>query len=197
MWDTEGESAPIVLVLRGIVCDWLHVVLGSGERIMEIENNWASPTIGDIRLPDRDLGRRLGRQPSVEMRAKMLGLDWTTLVASRSRLLAGAWLISLVAAIAAITPDLAQPETRHGGPVLTIVVVSIAVFASMMALRSVSRLPLLIARNDVSTANRYRAAAKLSPTQSLLGYRVRWILVRHAITVGASVALVALMAQGW
>ena len=164
---------------------------------MEIKNNWASPTIGDIRLPDRDLGRRLGRQPSVEMRAKMLGLDWTTLVAARSRLLAGAWMISLVAAIAAVAPDLAQPETRHGGPALTIVVVSIAVFASMMALRSVSRLPLLIARNDVSTANRYRAAARLSPKQSLLGYRVRWILVRHAITVGASVALVALMAQGW
>ena len=164
---------------------------------MEIRNNWAPPTIGDIRLPDRDLGRRLARSTSVEMRAKMLGMDWTTLVAARGRLLAGAWLISAAAVIAALTPVLAQPQTRSGGPVLTMVVVAVAVFASMMALRSVSRLPLLIARNDASTANRYRAAAKLSPSQSLLGYRVRWILVRHAITVSVSVALVSLMAQGW
>ena len=164
---------------------------------MEINNNWAPPTIGDIRTPDRDLGRRLGREASVEMRAKMLGMDWTTLAAARSRLLTGAWLISAAAAIAAIAPELVQPQARAGGPVLTIVVVFIAVFACMMALRSVSRLPLLIARNDASTANRYRAAAKLSPTHSLLGYRVRWILLRHAITVGASVTLVALMAQGW
>jgi hypothetical protein len=164
---------------------------------MEISNNWAPPTIGDIRTPDRDLGRRLGREASLEMRAKMLGMDWTTLAASRTRLLVGAWLISAVAAAVAIAPELGRPETNHGGPVLTMVVVAIAVFASMMALRSVSRLPLLIARNDARTAARYRAAAKLSPTQSLLGYRVRWVLVRHAITVSASVALVALMARGW
>lgn len=162
---------------------------------MEINNNWAPPTIGDIRLPDRDLGRRLGREPSVEMRAKMLGLDWTTLSAARTRLLAGAWLISAVAATIAIAPVLGQ--SRTGGPVLTVVVVAVAVFASMLALRSVSRLPLLIARNDESTANRYRALARLSPNQSLLGYRVRWILVRHTLTVGVSVALVTLMAQGW
>jgi hypothetical protein len=164
---------------------------------MEIENNWASPTIGDIRTPDRDLGRRLGRQPSVEMRAKMLGMDWTTLTAARTRLLIGAWIISASAATIAIAPDLGQPETRNGGPVLTMVAVAIAVTFSMLALRSVSRLPLLIARNDVRTADRYRAAATISPSMSLLGYRVRWILVRHAITVGASVALVALMAHGW
>jgi hypothetical protein len=164
---------------------------------VELNNNWAPPTIGDIRLPDRDLGRRLSREARVEMRAKMLGMDWTTLRAARSRLLTGAWLISAVAAIVAIAPDLSQPESRHGGPVLTIVVVAIAVFASMMALRSVSRLPLLIARNDARAANCYRAAVKLSPSQSLLGYRVRWILVRHAITVSASVALVALMARSW
>jgi hypothetical protein len=164
---------------------------------MEINNNWAPPTIGDIRLPDRDLGRRLSRQPSVEMRAKMLGLDWTTLVAARSRLLTGAWLISVAAASVAVLSDFGQPANSHGGPALTIVVVAIAVFASMMALRSVSRLPLLIARNDASTAARYRAVAKLAPTHSLLGYRVRWILVRHAITVSVSVTLVALMAHGW
>lgn len=164
---------------------------------MELNNNWAPPTIGDVRLPDRDLGRRLGRETSVEMRAKMLGMDWTSLVAARSRLLAGAWLISAAAAVAAIAPELGASDTHNGGPVLTIVVVAVAVFASMMALRSVSRLPLLIARNDASTANRYRALAKLSPRQSLLGYRVRFLLVRHAITVGASVTLVALMARGW
>jgi hypothetical protein len=164
---------------------------------MEINNNWAPPTIGDIRTPDRDLGRRLSRESSVEMRAKMLGMDWTTLLAARTRLLAGAWLISAVAASVAIAPELGQSETRYGGPALTIVVVAIAVFSSMMALRSVSRLPLLIARNDSRTADRYRAAAKLSPTHSLLGYRVRFLLVRHAITVGTSVAIVALMAHGW
>jgi len=163
---------------------------------MEIENNWAPPTIGDIRTPDRDLGRRLGREASVDMRAKMLGMDWTTLSAARTRLLTGAWIISAVAAAIAIAPELGHADTRNGGPVLTMVVVAVAVFASMMALRSVSRLPLLIARNDARTADRYRAAAKLSPSHSLLGYRVRFLLVRHAITVGASVAIVALMAHG-
>lgn len=164
---------------------------------MEINNNWAPPTIGDIRLPDRDLGRRLGRESSVEMRAKMLGMDWTTLSAARRRLLAGAWLISAAAAVAAIAPVIAQPETRTGGPVRTIVVVAVAVIVSMLALRSVSRLPLLISRNDASTADRYRAAARLAPSRSLLGYRVRWVLVRHAITVCISVTLVTLVAQGW
>jgi hypothetical protein len=164
---------------------------------MEINNNWASPTTGDIRTPDRDLGRRLGRQPSVEMRAKMLGMDWTTLRAARTRLLVGAWLISAAAAAIAIAPELGHSETRHGGPVLTVVVVAVAVLFSMLGLRSVSRLPLLIARNDPRTADRYRAAARLSPSLTLLGYRVRLILVRHTITVGASVAIVALMAQGW
>ena len=192
MWDTAPPSTGIVLALRGTA----FAVYGSGEH-MEINNNWAPPTVGDIRTPDRDLGRRLGRQPSVEMRAKMLGLDWTTLVAARKRLLTGAWTISALAAAIAILPELAHTETRHGGPVLTVMVVTIAVIFSMLSLRSVSRLPLLIARNDASTANRYRSAARLSPSHTLLGYRVRWILVRHTITVGASVALVALMAQGW
>lgn len=164
---------------------------------MELDNNWAPPTIGDIRTPDRDLGRRLSRQPSVEMRAKMLGMDWTTLVAARARLLAGAWIISAAAAAIAIVPELGSTGTRAGGPVLTMVVVAITIFASMMALRPVSRLPLLIARNDASTADHYRSQARLRSSQTLLGYRVRFILVRHAITVGASVALVTLMAQGW
>ncbi|HEY5231682.1 MAG TPA: hypothetical protein VIJ11_12430 [Galbitalea sp.] len=164
---------------------------------MDATNSWAPPTIGDVRLPDRDLGRRLSRQPSVEMRAKMLGLDWTTVRAARSRLLAGAWLISTVAATAAIISDLGQATTRNGGPVLTVVVVAVAVFASMMALRPVSRFTVLIERNDSSTADRYRALAKLSPAHSLLGYRVHWILVRHAITVVASVTIVTLMARGW
>ena len=164
---------------------------------MQSDNNWAAPTIGDVRLPDRDLGRRLSRQPSVEMRAKMLGMDWTTLLAARSRLLVGAWVISAAAAAVAIVSDLGQPDAGDGGPALTSVVVAVAVFASMMALRPVSRLPLLIARNHASTADRYRSLAQLSPAQSLLGYRVRWILLRHAITVSLSVSLVALMAHGW
>jgi hypothetical protein len=161
---------------------------------MEIENNWAPPTIGDIRLPDRDLGRRLSHQPSVEMRAKMLGLDWTTLTAARTRLLAGAWLISIAVALVAIVSDLG-----HASLLLTTVVVAVAVavVTSILALRSVSRLPVLIARNHASTAKRYSGLAKLSPSQSLLGYRVRWILVRHAVTVVITVALVALMARGF
>jgi hypothetical protein len=159
---------------------------------MEANNNWAPPTIGDIRLPDRDLGRRLSRQPSVEMRAKMLGLDWTTLIASRARLLAGAWLITGIASLAAILADLGQPSFA-----LTIVVVAVAVFASAISLNSVSGLPVLIARNDPSTAERYTSLARLSPTQSLLGYRVRWILVRHGITTAISIAIVALMARGF
>ena len=164
---------------------------------MQADNNWAPPTIGDVRLPDRDLGRRLSRQPDVEMRAKMLGLDWTTLAAARTRLRVGAWLISTAAASAAIVSDLSLPASRHGSPMLTLVVVAIAVWACMLGLRSVSGFPLMISRNDPSTAARYRSLATLSPTQSLLGYRVRWILVRHAITVSVSVTLVTLMARGW
>jgi hypothetical protein len=169
-----------------------------GSKKLEAEREqWAPPTIGDIRLPDRDLGRRLSREPSVEMRAKMLGLDWTTLVAAHTRLLVGAWLISAVAAFVAVLPALGQPESSHGGFALTIVVVAIAVLASMIALRPVSRFPLMIARNDASTAPRYAGLAKRSPRWSLLGYRVRWILVRHAITVSISVILVALLARAW
>ncbi len=93
----------------------------------------------------------------------MLGMDWTTLRAARTRLLAGAWLISAIAATIALAPELGNADIRNGGPVLTIVVVAVAVLFSMLALRSVSRLPLLIARNDARTADRYRSAAKLSP----------------------------------
>jgi hypothetical protein len=159
---------------------------------MEANNNWAPPTIGDIRLPDRDLGRRLARQPSVEMRAKMLGLDWTTLTASRTRLLRGAWLITVAVSLAAILSDLGRPTLG-----LTIVVVAVAVFASALSLRYVSGLPVLIARNDPSTAAHYTGLAKRKPSQSLLGYRVRWILVRHAITTTCAIAVVALMARGF
>jgi hypothetical protein len=126
----------------------------------------------------------------------MLGVDWTTLQAARVRLLTGAWTITTALALIAIAMDAALP-TNQSGPGLPIVVVTIAALASMLALRSVSRLPLLIARNDSSTADRYRALAKLSPTQSLLGYRVRWILLRHAVTAASAIALVALMARGW
>lgn len=164
---------------------------------MQAEHNWAPPTIGDVRLPDRDLGRRLSRQPNVEMRAKMLGLDWTTLVAARSRLVVGSWLISAAVASVAVLSEFVLPASRHGGPVLTMVVVAIAVLFCSLALRSVGGFPLMIARNDPATAARYRSLATLSPRQSLLGYRVRWILVRHAITVCLSVTLVTLMARGW
>jgi len=159
---------------------------------MEANNNWAPPAIGDIRLPDRDLGRRLSRQPSVEMRAKMLRLDWTTLTAARARLLRGTWLITAVVSLAAI---LASAGSDAFG--LTVVVVAIAVSASMLSIHAVSSLPALIARNDPSTAERYTALAKLRPSQSLLGYRVRWILMRHAVTTTCSIAVLALMARGF
>ena len=162
---------------------------------MQFENNWAPPTIGDVRVPDRDLGRRLSRQPGVEMRAKMLGMDWTTLAASRVRLLRGAWIISATVALAAITSGLGS--AGHAGPWFASIVIIAAVLVSMLALRSVSRLPQLIARNDPSTADSYRAQARLSPTRSLLGYRVRWILVRHALTTISAVAVVVLALRAW
>ena len=162
---------------------------------MQIDNNWAPPTIGDIRVPDRDLGRRLSRQPSVEMRAKMLGMDWTTLTASRVRLLRGAWIVSATVALVAIASGLGS--TGHAGPWLASILVVTAVLVSMLALRSVSRLPRLIARNDPSTAASYRAQARLAPTRSLLGYRVRWILVRHALTTISAVAVVVLALRAW
>lgn len=161
----------------------------------QIDRNWAPPTIGDIRVPDRDLGRRLSRQPSVEMRAKMLGMDWTTLAASRTRLLRGAWIVSATVALVAITSGLGA--AGHAGPWLASALVVVAALASTLTLRSVSRLPLLIARNDPSTAESYRAQAKLSPSRSLLGYRVRWMLVRHAITTVSVVALVVLALRAW
>ena len=159
---------------------------------MEASNEWAPPTIGDIRLPDRDLGRRLSRQPDVEIRAKLLGLDWTTLKASRTRLLVGAWIISSVLALTAILGDLGQVSFG-----VTVVVVLVCAAASMLALRESSRLPVLIARNDPSTAGRYGVLARMSPRQSLLGYRVRWILLRHTLCAACSIALVALMARGF
>jgi hypothetical protein len=162
---------------------------------MQADNNWAPPTIGDVRIPDRDLGRRLSRQPSVEMRAKMLGMDWTTVSAARIRLLRGTWIISATVALLAITSGLGS--NGHAGPWLASVLVVATVLASMLPLRSISRLPLQIARNDPSTAASYRAQAKLSPTSSLLGYRVRWILVRHAVTTVSVVALVVLALAAW
>jgi hypothetical protein len=171
--------------------EFLYSVQCTGEHIMEIENDWASPTIGDIRLPDRDLGRRLARQPDVEMRAKMLGLDWTTLTAAHARLLQGAWLISATVALLALAANFG-----HADLTLTAVVVAIAITASMLALRTVSRFRSEIARNDVRTAMHYRMFAMLAPSRSLLGYRVRFILVRHSIITVVTVAIVALMARG-
>jgi hypothetical protein len=158
---------------------------------MEIENDWASPAVGDIRLPDRDLGRRLSRQPNVEMRAKMLGLDWTTLTAAHTRLLKGAWLISATVALIALAANVGNADLG-----LTAIVLGIAVTTSMLALRTVSRFPSQIARNDPSTAMHYRMFAMLAPSRSLLGYRVRFILVRHAVVTVAIVTLVTLMARG-
>jgi hypothetical protein len=171
---------------------------------LQSDKNWAPPAIGDVRVPDRDLGRRLSRQPSVEMRAKMLGMDWATLSAARTRLLLGAWGISATAAVLAVAAGLgssgygssgAGAGHGHIGTWFGISLVVIAAFASMIEVRSVSRLPVQIARNDPATADSYRALAKLSPTRSLLGYRVRWILVRHAATTAFAVALVALVVR--
>ena len=162
---------------------------------MQSENNWAPPAIGDIRVPDRDLCRRLSRQPSVEMRAKMLGMDWTTLKAARTRLLLGAWVISTAVAVLAVAAGLGSTGHGHIGTSLGIAFIVVAAFASMIEVRSVSRLPVQIARNDPATADSYRALAKLSPMRSLLGYRVRWVLVRHAATTASAVALVALVVR--
>jgi hypothetical protein len=162
---------------------------------MQPDNNWAPPAIGDIRIPDRDLGRRLSRQPDVKMRAKMLGLDWTTLTAARTRLLAGAWLSSGVVATLAVAVGLGSTGHGHITPWLGAAFVVAAALAPLAALRSISRFPVQIARNDPSTATSYRALAKLSPTRSLLGYRVRWILVRHTATSLSAVAVIALVVR--
>jgi hypothetical protein len=162
---------------------------------LQSDNNWAPPTFGDIRVPDRDLGRRLSRQPSVEMRAKMLGLDWTTLKAAHTRLLLGAWGISSAVAVLAVAAGLGSTGHGHIGTWLGIALIVVAAFASMIEVRSVSRFAVQIARNAPATAESYRALAKLSPSRSLLGYRVRWILVRQAATSASAVALVALVVR--
>lgn len=66
--------------------------------------------------------------------------------------------------------------------------------AALLPLRSVSRLPVLIQRGFVSTVPTFLELAKLSPSESLLGYRVRWLVLNHfAVTVGAvSLPFVAL-----
>lgn len=66
--------------------------------------------------------------------------------------------------------------------------------AAMLSLRSVSRLPVLIQRSYVTTVPTFLELAKLSPSESLLGYRSRWLLLNHfALTVSAiSLPLVAL-----
>jgi hypothetical protein len=166
---------------------------------MESEyQQWAPPTIGDVRLPDRDLGRRLSREPRVHMRAKMLGMDWSTLASARIRLLVGAWLISATVALLVLAPAVGQIARGGQGMLLvTVALVIGAAVAAMIPLRSVSSLPVLIARNHESTADRYAAAAKRAPIESLLGYRARWILLGHLATTISAVALTALAVEGW
>jgi hypothetical protein len=166
---------------------------------MEAEREqWAPPTIGDVRLPDRDLGRRLSREPRVDMRAKMLGMDWTTLRAARGRLVAGAWLISAAVALIVLAPAIAG-LARHANAslLLTITLVAGAAAASLIPLRSISRLPLLIARNHPAVAVRYTVLAKRAPIESLLGYRTRFLLLGHLATTVSAVALTALAVEGW
>lgn len=157
---------------------------------------WAPPTIGDVRLPDRDLGRRLSRQPSVDMRAKMLGMDWTSLRAARVRLLVGAWLISAVVALVAPVAILLAGRADLSLQ-LPELLVAVATAVSVLALRPVSRLPLLIERNHVTVASRYTALAMRAPVESLLGYRARWILFGHLATTLSAAALIALAVEGW
>jgi hypothetical protein len=39
--------------------------------------------------------------------------------------------------------------------------------------------------------------AKLAPTESLLGYRVRWLLADHAAAAVSAVSLVLITLEGW
>lgn len=72
-----------------------------------------------------------------------------------------------------------------------------AAVASMLSFRPVSRLTVLIERNYVSAVPTFLELAKIDPRESLLGYRVRWMLVDHASVSVSGVALTLVTLEHW
>jgi len=70
--------------------------------------------------------------------------------------------------------------------------------ASMLVLRPVSRFPVLIERNYLSAVPTFLELARLAPRESLLGYRVRWLLLDHAaVSVGAAGLTLITLEHWW
>ncbi len=202
---------------------------------------------------DAQLFTEVRALPDVQARAAMLGLDWDALRAARSRLLLGAWLISIALALIALAqpaialvgfllasqepwdargfliqilgggvggyvvrqlsmyiarrvaltplrgPDLRREVTvatvvqAMAFPILTLAVcflgseadgwiLGVAVVApvvTVLELRPLTHFPIFLAQNSSVVGAVYTRMRAVSPLESLLGLRVRWLLVRH------------------
>jgi hypothetical protein len=208
-------------------------------------------------MNDTELFTQVRELPEVQDRAAALGIDWDALRAARSRLLVGAWLISVGLALlvlaqpvgALIGSELSTHEAWNprdfvvlvvaGGicayfarlaamflarrlsssplrpadlrrevtvatvsqaalfPLLTLAacflgtndfswllgVAAAAPIATIVEIRPLTHFPIFLAQNSRFVEPVYTRMRAVSPLESLLGLRVRWILVRH---LGAS-----------
>jgi hypothetical protein len=221
---------------------------------------------------DAQLFAPVPEQPDVQARAAALGMDWDALRAARSRLLLGAWLISIGLAIlvlaqpvgALIASELTTQKAWNsrdfliliigGGfgaycarlfsmfvarqvasspfkpadlrrevtmgtvsqavlfPVLTLGacflgsgesfwLLGVAVAApvvTILELRPLTHFPVFLAQNSAVVGPVYARMRAFSPLESLLGLRVRWIVVRHlGVSLFALGTSYLVAANGW
>jgi hypothetical protein len=75
--------------------------------------------------------------------------------------------------------------------------IACSALAAMLSLRSVSRLPVLIQRAYVTAVPTFLEFAKQNPRESLLGYRVKWLLLNHLAITVAAVSLPLVTLEYW
>jgi hypothetical protein len=75
--------------------------------------------------------------------------------------------------------------------------VGCSALAAMISLRSVSRLPVLIQRAYVTTVPTFLDFAKRAPGESLLGYRVKWLVLDHLAVTVCAVSLPLVTLEYW
>ena len=223
-------------------------------------------------MTDTQLFTQVSELPDVQARAAALGMDWDALRAARSRLLLGAWLISIGLALlvlaqpvgALIVSELSTHEAWNprefvvlivaGGigaycvrlfsmaiarrvassplraadlrrevtvgtisqavlfPLLTLAVCFLgagdnswllgvgvaAPVVTMLELRSVTHFPVFLAQNSAVVGPVYTRMRASSPLESLLGLRIRWIIVRHlGVSLFALGASYLVASDGW
>jgi hypothetical protein len=221
---------------------------------------------------DTQLVAQVREQPDAQARAAVLGLDWDALRAARSRLLLGAWLISIGLALLAVAqpisalvesqlttqtdwyardfvilviaggvgaycvrqlsmyvarrmaqsplrnPDLRR-EVTVGTisqavlfPLLTLAICFLgendgawllgvgvaAPIVTILELRPLTHFPIFLAQNSAVAVPVYTRMRASSPLESLLGLRIRWVLVRHlGVSLFALGTSYLAAADGW